>query len=87
MSTPPDWLNQLANAAAEEIEGLDVLAPLGCHYHDADGVWEVTLFASLTEVVGGAKDGVLRRSKFSVDLLQLSRQCLVRSGPVGQHQE
>lgn len=73
MSTPPDWLSRMANAAAEAIEGVDVLSPLGCHYHCEDGVWEVALFASLTQVVGGAQDGVLRRSRFSVDLLKIMR--------------
>jgi hypothetical protein len=49
---------------------LDVLAPLGCHYYYNEPAeqWEVALFASNTEVVGGKRDGSLKPSRFSVDL-------------------
>lgn len=46
----------------------DLMAPIGCHFCLVDAQWEVTLFASKTEVVGGQKDGVLKSSPFSVDL-------------------
>jgi len=46
----------------------DVLAPIGCHYHQEDDVWEVTLFASRTEVVGGEKDGLRFPSRFILDV-------------------
>ena len=61
----------MANAVAQEIAPVDILAPIGCHYHCADGVWEVTLFVGMTEVVGGRTDGIKRRSRFSVRLGKL----------------
>lgn len=46
----------------------DLMSPIGCHYYFGDGQWEVTLFASNTEIVGGVKDGSLRVSRFCVNL-------------------
>lgn len=57
--TVPAWLNSFASAATEYIHGVDILSPLGCHcYHNrARDEYELTLFASRTQVVGGGKDG------------------------------
>ena len=57
--TVPAWLNSFASAATEHIHGVDILSPLGCHcYHNrARDEYELTLFASRTQVVGGGKDG------------------------------
>ena len=55
----PTWLDGFASAAAEHIHGVDILSPLGCHcYHNqARNEFELTLFASRTQVVGGRLDG------------------------------
>src|SRR5687768_15607754 len=71
MSAPPLWLSRLADEVGQTIVPADWLSPLGCHYHRAGEIWEVTLFASLTEVIGGDKDGAIVRSRFSVDLIRL----------------
>lgn len=71
MPEPPDWLKQFADAAALEMQPADVLAPVGCHYCLTDGTWEVALFASSTEIVGGNQDGLLRFSRFQVDVQAL----------------
>lgn len=68
MSAPPSWLSDMANEVAGQIYGIDVLAPIGCHYHCADGIWEVTLFVARTEIVGGEQDGEVRCSNFRLDL-------------------
>jgi hypothetical protein len=70
MPSPPDWLSHLADRVAEQFHATDVLSPLGCHfYHNlALDQWEVTLFASKTEIVGGKLDGVATTSNFSLDL-------------------
>lgn len=54
-TAPPDWLAAFANAVASRIHSHDVLllAPLGCHYQLIENIWEVTIFASKTEVIGG----------------------------------
>ncbi|WP_373651257.1 MULTISPECIES: hypothetical protein [unclassified Schlesneria] len=71
MTCPPDWLSSFADDVTSCIRSHDDLAPLGCHFHDMDGIWEITLFASLTEVIGGPHDGRLRPSPFSVDVKPL----------------
>ncbi|MFO1022202.1 MAG: hypothetical protein U0903_16150, partial [Planctomycetales bacterium] len=68
MTTPPEWLSELANKVAPLFESYDVLAPLGCHYQEVDGLWEASLFCGSTEVIGGEFDGRRHDSKFFVDL-------------------
>jgi hypothetical protein len=71
MPAPPAWLKTMANAVAEVFEPVDLLSPIGCHFHLESGIWEVTLFASTTEVVGGVRDGTLVRSRFALNLMRI----------------
>lgn len=75
MPATPDWLERLTQQVLQHLYPADLLAPVGCHvYHDAaEDRWEVTLFASRTEVVGGQLDGKQTCSWFAVDVLGLSR--------------
>src|SRR5690242_15665273 len=68
MPEPPDWLKSLADAVALKMQAADVLAPIGCHFCRVDDLWEIALFAASTEVVGGEQDGLLRFSRFQVDI-------------------
>lgn len=72
MKSPPEWLAELANLVASEMYPIDLLAPLGCHYHYNDeidgGQWEVTVFAGSTEIVGGEFDGMQQPSRFCLNL-------------------
>lgn len=68
MPEPPAWLKTFADAVALEMLPVDLLAPVGCHFCQIDGTWEVSLFVSSTEIVGGDQDGSLRFSRFQVDL-------------------
>jgi hypothetical protein len=72
MSNPPAWLQEFADAVAAHLHAVDVLSPLGCHVHQSAELWEVTLFASSTEMIGGSRDGQGRVSRFHVDLLGLT---------------
>ncbi len=72
MHTPPEWISELANLLASRMDLMDPLTPLGCHYHCSDGVWEITLFASRTEVFGGAFDGGSFTSCFQMDLMEIA---------------
>ncbi|MEZ6131399.1 MAG: hypothetical protein R3C59_22215 [Planctomycetaceae bacterium] len=56
---PPSWLRWLSNDAARGIIADESHAPIGCHfYQDAETQeWEVSIFVSSTEVVGGPMDG------------------------------
>lgn len=52
------------------MQPVDILAPIGCHcYHNrAIDQWELTLFASATETVGGQYDGRRTTSRFVLNL-------------------
>jgi len=73
MPSPPEWLQELANAAALQLIPADILAPIGCHFSFADETWEISLFATSTQIVGGKHDGVLRPSRFHVDVQAVTR--------------
>jgi hypothetical protein len=81
MTTPPRWLDRLANAVAAEMLTPNVttpdvnapvgLAPIGCHFHADEDGWEVAVFVSKTETVGGPLDGRMAASPFAIDLERL----------------
>ncbi|MEZ6126578.1 MAG: hypothetical protein R3C49_25935 [Planctomycetaceae bacterium] len=56
---PPAWLRWLSNDAARAIVADEAHAPIGCHFfrNPENGEWEVSIFVSSTEVVGGPMDG------------------------------
>jgi hypothetical protein len=68
MPAPPEWLQKFADAVALQMNPIDLLAPVGCHFCLVEDTWEITLFASSTQIVGGKRDGVLRHSRFNVDV-------------------
>jgi hypothetical protein len=74
MVTPPDWLSTFVDSVTAHIHSHDVLSPLGCHFQQVDDLWEITVFASRTEVVGGPQDGLLCNAAFSVDVNRLLNQ-------------
>lgn len=44
------------------------MAPVGCHYHHNGDLWEVTIFCSMTEVIGGEQDGLRFATCFVLDV-------------------
>lgn len=56
---PPAWLRRLSNDAARGIVADEFHAPIGCHFYQnsQNNEWEVSIFVSATEVVGGPMDG------------------------------
>lgn len=56
---PPSWLRWLSNDAARGIIADEHHAPIGCHFfrNPENDEWEVSIFVSSTEVVGGPMDG------------------------------
>lgn len=71
MSGPDVWLQALTDSVAQSIALIDDFAPFGCHFFFAEGVWEITLFAESSEVVGGPKDGAIRKSRFGVHITEV----------------
>ncbi len=71
MASPLNWMSDLIDHVSASIQPHDDLAPLGCHFQQYNGVWEITLFASRTELIGGPQDGKLKDSHFNVDVKHL----------------
>ncbi len=74
MTHPPTWLADTTNRVVSQFQSEDALAPIGCHYYHDEllGLWEVTVFISHTETVGGEFDGQRTPSRFAVDLTGLN---------------
>lgn len=72
MATPPKWVANLANSVAECLEPLEPMPPVGCHYHECDAGWEISVFPSQTEIVGGSEDGRQIAPRFEVDILAIA---------------
>lgn len=89
MSEPAAWLQTFADSVARSIAFAESSTTFGCHFCLADGVWEVTLFAEAVEVVGGPKDGSIKKSSFGVhiteilDLFQNITSCAWQAQPMG----
>lgn len=89
---PPLWLATFADQVSLAIEGFDLLAPIGAHYHynDVMDQWELTLFPSSTEVFGGQLDGKRTFSRFSLNIgavleaFSTSSQVRWQSHPLGE---
>ena len=73
MGNPPRWITGFANRVSSCMIPIDVMPPVGCHYHLFDGIWEITLFASTTEVIGGMKDGERQASPFYLNIQQANK--------------
>lgn len=71
---PPTWLRWFVNDASRGIIDHGTVAPIGCHFfHDQTlDVWEVTLFVSLTELVGGPGDGRRIPTGLQVDICRVT---------------
>jgi len=73
--TPPAWLRWFGNDAARAIIDSAAHAPIGCHYFYVQdrNEWEVSIFISATEVVGGAKDGTVVPCRMQADISHLAQ--------------
>ncbi|MCH2213176.1 MAG: hypothetical protein MK110_17865 [Fuerstiella sp.] len=68
----PEWLSWFANTAGSAILDTDLHAPIACHYYQNEyNEWEVTLFVSDTEVVGGSRDGTRLPCPVQLDVLRV----------------
>lgn len=75
MSTPPpQWLSQFSENICTALYAVERMPPIGCHVAQVRDVWEVSLFVSETEIVGGRFDGERISCLFLVDILELLHQ-------------
>ena len=72
MTEPPAWLESLVDAVAKCMAPHNVLGPLGYRWGEEAGAWEVVVYPTVAELVGGAEDGVIVFPGFSLDLRELS---------------
>jgi hypothetical protein len=66
-----DWIDDLAGAVAGCTLADDPMGSIGYCFQEEDGCWEVDLYPTPVELLGGAADGALVAPGFSLDLLQL----------------
>lgn len=66
-----DWLDILRDAVAACIEVASPMGPMGLRYTEEEGFWQVFVFPTPVELVGGAQDGAVVEPGFSLDLEQL----------------
>src|SRR5207253_9016042 len=69
-----DWLDLLQDAVAACIEADSPLGPLGLRYHEEEGFWEIWIYPTPVELVGGAHDGAVVVPGFRLDLDQLRQE-------------
>jgi hypothetical protein len=66
-----EWLDNLQDAVAACVEAESPMGPLGLSYGEEEGFWEITIYPTPVELVGGADDGAVVTPGFSLDLEQL----------------
>lgn len=63
-----DWFDMLHDAVSARVEADSPMGPLGLRYWAADGVYEVWVYPTPVELVGGRHDGEVVVPGFSIDL-------------------
>jgi len=71
MTVRPNWLEEFVNEVCVHLHAVDDAPSLGCHASQADDLWEVTLFFSPTETIGGVRDGERTPCLYLVDVMTL----------------
>jgi hypothetical protein len=67
-SNSPAWLEELVDHVAMNMEADSVQGPLGYRYGEDDGFWEVIVYPTPIELVGGAVDGEVVTPGFTLDV-------------------
>jgi hypothetical protein len=67
-SGSPTWLDDLMEHVAVNVEADSVQGPFGCRYGEEAGFWEVIIYPTPVELVGGAVDGEVVAPGFTLDL-------------------
>ncbi len=70
-SEEPAWLDDLLEAVAHCVEPDSPMGPLGMRYWEEDDFWEIRIFPTPVELVGGAQDGAVVLPGFTLDLREL----------------
>lgn len=65
------WLERLTDRVCACLHAVDQMPPIGCHYCVDHQTWEVSLFLSPTEIIGGQHDGERISCLYMLDMLEL----------------
>jgi hypothetical protein len=65
------WIENLMEHVAANMEADSVQGPLGYRYGEEDGFWEVIVYPTPVELIGGAVDGEVVAPGFTLDLERL----------------
>jgi len=71
MSEAPQWLASLVDAVGNCMEAHCAAGPLAFRWGNEDDFWEVMVYCTPGEAVGGAEDGAVLVPGFSLDLVEL----------------
>ena len=69
--SPMTWLHWLLQAVAECMTADSPMGPLGYRYSEEEGFWEVDIYPTSVELVGGAVDGEVVAPGFTLDVTEL----------------
>jgi hypothetical protein len=69
-SLPAVWLRGLVEAVAGCIEADSAMGPLGYRYGEEDDLWQIDLYPTPVELLGGAVDGEVVDPGFTLDIEQ-----------------
>ena len=72
MSEPPSWLNSLVDVIAECMEPHNTMGPLAFRWGNENDHWEITVYPTPAELIGGSTDGAVVSPGFSLDVHELS---------------
>ena len=70
-NVPEVWLHGLVEAVAGCMMADSPTGPLGYRYGEDDGLWQIDLYPTPVELVGGAADGEVVAPGFSLDIEEL----------------
>lgn len=68
MPQAPEWLESLVDAVVGGVQAHNPMGPIGFLYGEEEGAWEVVIYPTPVELVGGAIDGEVVSPGFSLDL-------------------
>jgi hypothetical protein len=72
MAPVPHWLTSLVDVVGSCMEAHSPQGPLAFRWGEEEGFWEVMVYPTPGEVVGGADDGALLVPGFSLDVQELT---------------
>lgn len=70
-NVPVVWLHDLVDAVAGCMTADSPMGPLGYRWSEEEAFWEVDIYPTPVELVGGAVDGEIVAPDFSLDLEEL----------------